>query len=173
MPAALEVAPTQNLQDCMYCDRPAGFGQWPAALILWAFSPGDERTSGRRDMHHAGPRGCRSGRSRGWGSVGRGCRAGIHRQLVAELAGEGLRHPGASVLGPPVELAQRVGIQLRYEEGGGPRRSEEPGKRQRIIEANRTAAQFYAEHILVKAPGLRDSIVEGANSVTDLALEAF
>lgn len=48
-------------------------------------------------------------------------------------------------------LAQRVGIQLRYEEGGGPRRSEEPGKRQRIIEANRTAAQFYAEQLF--SPG--------------------
>ena len=34
-------------------------------------------------------------------------------------------------------------------------------------------ARFYAEHILNKAPGLRDSIVEGAESVTALALEAF
>jgi alkylation response protein AidB-like acyl-CoA dehydrogenase len=34
-------------------------------------------------------------------------------------------------------------------------------------------ARFYAEHILNKAPGIRDSIVEGAESVTALALDAF
>ena len=41
------------------------------------------------------------------------------------------------------------------------------------MRAKSTTAQFYADHILVKAPGLRDSIVEGAASVTELALEAF
>jgi len=34
-------------------------------------------------------------------------------------------------------------------------------------------ARFYAEHLLTKAPGLRDSIVEGAESVCALAVEAF
>ncbi len=34
-------------------------------------------------------------------------------------------------------------------------------------------ARFYAEHLLSKAPGLRDAIVEGAESVTAMALEAF
>ncbi len=34
-------------------------------------------------------------------------------------------------------------------------------------------AHFYADHILNKAPSLRDSIVDGAASVTALALEAF
>ena len=34
-------------------------------------------------------------------------------------------------------------------------------------------ARFYAEHILNTAPGLRDSIVDGAEAVTALALEAF
>ena len=34
-------------------------------------------------------------------------------------------------------------------------------------------ARFYAEHILNKVPGMRDSIVDGAESVTALALEAF
>ncbi|MGJ7566414.1 acyl-CoA dehydrogenase [Variovorax sp. GB1R11] len=34
-------------------------------------------------------------------------------------------------------------------------------------------ARFYAEHILNKAPGIRDSIVDGAESVTALALDAF
>ncbi|MNT91251.1 hypothetical protein D3C72_2323160 [compost metagenome] len=42
-----------------------------------------------------------------------------------------------------------------------------------FMQAKITTAQFYAEHILVKAPGLRDSIVEGADSVTELALDSF
>ena len=42
-----------------------------------------------------------------------------------------------------------------------------------FMRAKITTAQFYAEHILSKAPGLRDSIVEGADSVTALAIEAF
>ncbi len=33
--------------------------------------------------------------------------------------------------------------------------------------------RFYADHVLSRVPGLRDGIVEGADSVTALALEAF
>ena len=45
-------------------------------------------------------------------------------------------------------LAQRAGVQLRYEEGSGaPRRSEDPGRRQRLLEANRAAADFFAEQL--------------------------
>ena len=47
------------------------------------------------------------------------------------------------------------------------------GQDEAFMRAKITTAQFYAEHILVKAPGLRDSIVEGAASVTELALESF
>ena len=36
-----------------------------------------------------------------------------------------------------------------------------------------TTARFYADHILSKIPGLRDSIVEGAPGVTEMAVEAF
>jgi 3-(methylthio)propanoyl-CoA dehydrogenase len=42
-----------------------------------------------------------------------------------------------------------------------------------FMKAKITTARFYADHILSKAPGVRDSIVEGAESVTALALEAF
>ena len=42
-----------------------------------------------------------------------------------------------------------------------------------FMKAKIATARFYAEHILNKAPGLRDSIVDGAESVTALALEAF
>ncbi|MEJ7687325.1 MAG: acyl-CoA dehydrogenase [Variovorax sp.] len=42
-----------------------------------------------------------------------------------------------------------------------------------FMHAKIATARFYAEHILNKAPGIRDSIVDGAESVTALALEAF
>jgi len=42
-----------------------------------------------------------------------------------------------------------------------------------FMQAKITTARFYAEHILAKAPGLRDSIVDGAESVNALALEAY
>ncbi|MCM2297003.1 acyl-CoA dehydrogenase [Rhodoferax sp.] len=42
-----------------------------------------------------------------------------------------------------------------------------------FMQAKITTARFYADHLLTKAPGLRDSIVEGAACVTELALEAF
>src|SRR5450830_117381 len=44
-------------------------------------------------------------------------------------------------------LAGRVGIQLRYEEGGAPRPGDEPGRRQRLLEAHRAAAGYFAEQL--------------------------
>ena len=42
-----------------------------------------------------------------------------------------------------------------------------------FMKAKIITARFYADHLLSKAPGIRDSIVEGADSVTAMALEAF
>jgi alkylation response protein AidB-like acyl-CoA dehydrogenase len=42
-----------------------------------------------------------------------------------------------------------------------------------FMRAKITTARFYADHLLTRAPGLRDTIVEGAASVTELALDAF
>ncbi|VTU31039.1 Acyl-CoA dehydrogenase [Variovorax sp. PBS-H4] len=42
-----------------------------------------------------------------------------------------------------------------------------------FMQAKIATARFYAEHILNKAPGLRDSIVDGAESATALAIDAF
>jgi 3-(methylthio)propanoyl-CoA dehydrogenase len=42
-----------------------------------------------------------------------------------------------------------------------------------FLAAKVATARFYAEHILNKVPGTADSIVNGADSVTALALEAF
>ncbi len=57
-------------------------------------------------------------------------------------------------------LAAHVGVQIRYEDGG-PRSGEEPGRRQRLLEANRVAAAFFADQLLTPAaaPG-RDFLAE-------------
>jgi hypothetical protein len=47
------------------------------------------------------------------------------------------------------------------------------GEDPEFMAAKIATARFYGDHILVKAPSLRDSIVEGADAVTALALEAF
>ncbi len=47
------------------------------------------------------------------------------------------------------------------------------GRDTAFMQAKIITARFYADHLLSKAPGVRDSIVEGADCVTALALEAF
>jgi 3-(methylthio)propanoyl-CoA dehydrogenase len=47
------------------------------------------------------------------------------------------------------------------------------GKDVAFMQAKVITARFYADHLLTKVPGLRDSIVEGAGCVTALALDAF
>jgi hypothetical protein len=42
-----------------------------------------------------------------------------------------------------------------------------------FMQAKVATARFYADHILSKAPGIRDAIVEGAESVTALPVESF
>ncbi|MCB8745586.1 acyl-CoA dehydrogenase [Rhodoferax sp. U2-2l] len=47
------------------------------------------------------------------------------------------------------------------------------GEDMAFMQAKIITARFYADHILTKAPGMRDSIVDGAACVTALALDAF
>jgi hypothetical protein len=47
------------------------------------------------------------------------------------------------------------------------------GQEVAFMQAKIITARFYADHLLTKAPGLRDSIVEGGACVTALALESF
>ena len=42
-----------------------------------------------------------------------------------------------------------------------------------FLKAKIATAQFYAEHLLNTAPGVRDAIVDGGESVTALALDSF
>ena len=42
-----------------------------------------------------------------------------------------------------------------------------------FMRAKIITARFYADHILSKVPGVRDSIIDGADAVTEMTLEAF
>ena len=42
-----------------------------------------------------------------------------------------------------------------------------------FLQAKVATARFYAEHLLSKAPGVRDAIVEGGESVTALPVDAY
>jgi hypothetical protein len=47
------------------------------------------------------------------------------------------------------------------------------GEDAEFMQAKIATARFYADHMLSKAPGIRDAIVEGAESVTALPVESF
>ncbi|MEO6956913.1 MAG: DNA primase [Antricoccus sp.] len=49
------------------------------------------------------------------------------------------------------QLASRVGIQLRYEEGGARSHAPQQGQRQRLVAANKAAVAFYVDQL--KSPG--------------------
>ncbi len=42
-----------------------------------------------------------------------------------------------------------------------------------FMQAKIVTARFYADHLLTKVPGMRDAVLEGASSVTALALDSF
>jgi DNA primase len=52
-------------------------------------------------------------------------------------------------------LASRFGVELRYDDDGGGRERRQPGQRARLVEANRLAAEYYADQLLSDeaAPG--------------------
>ena len=51
-------------------------------------------------------------------------------------------------------LAQKLGMELQYEEGGRPRDGESLGRRSRLVEVHRVAQEFYA-HALLNLPEAR------------------
>ncbi|HET7476711.1 MAG TPA: DNA primase [Dermatophilaceae bacterium] len=59
-------------------------------------------------------------------------------------------------------LADKLGMELRYEEGGARPREEGLGRRSRLVEANRAAAELYAEQLLAapEARAARDFLRE-------------
>src|SRR4029078_11461106 len=58
-------------------------------------------------------------------------------------------------------LANRAGVQLRYEEGGSAPSAHQQGRRARLVEAHVIAAQFYAEQLdTADAAAGRDFLAE-------------
>jgi len=47
------------------------------------------------------------------------------------------------------------------------------GEDAEFMKAKIATVRVYADHVLSRAPGVRDAIVEGAAGVCDMALEAF
>ena len=47
------------------------------------------------------------------------------------------------------------------------------GEDAEFMKAKIATCRVYADHVLSRAPGLRDAIVEGSEGVTSMALEAF
>jgi len=47
------------------------------------------------------------------------------------------------------------------------------GEEPAFMHAKIATARFYAEHLLSKAPGVRDSIIDGHVAVNEMAPEAF
>ena len=95
-------------------------------------------------------------------------------QVVDFIAGASRSDPNAIYAGsvPYLMLAGNLvaGWQLgRALLAAEQHRGEDPA----FMQAKIATARFYAEHILTRAPGQRDAIVEGAASVTALPLEAF
>src|SRR5665647_3259162 len=60
---------------------------------------------------------------------------------------EGDHRPGRLAVGSPAH-GVAPGMELRYEEGGAPRSGEGLGKRSRLVEAHRVAAEFYSAALL-------------------------
>ncbi len=68
------------------------------------------------------------------------------------------------------KLAARAGIQLRYEDGGGPGPGHQRGQRARLVEAHAAAMEFYAEQLRgPEAAPARDFLTQRGFSSLDAA----
>lgn len=67
-------------------------------------------------------------------------------------------------------LASKIGLQLRYEEGSERKPEDQPGRRQRLLEAHRVATQYYQEQLLLpEAQTARDFITKRSFTAQDAA----
>jgi alkylation response protein AidB-like acyl-CoA dehydrogenase len=97
-------------------------------------------------------------------------------EVVDFIAGKARSQPNAAFAGSVPYLMLAGNLMAGWQLARSLLAAEEllaHGEQVAFASAKIATARFYAEHILAKAPGLRDSIVEGADSVTALALEAF
>jgi len=96
--------------------------------------------------------------------------------VVEFVAGQGKTSPNAVFAGSVPYLMLAGNLMAGWQLARSLLVAEElaaKGEDKQFMEAKVTTARFYADHILGKAPGIRDAIVEGAESVTALPIEAF
>jgi len=96
--------------------------------------------------------------------------------VVAFVAGNTKAHPNDVFAGSVPYLMLAGNLMAGWQMGRALLAAQDQiaqGEDVAFMQAKIITARFYADHLLTKVPGLRDSIVEGAGCVTALALEAF
>jgi len=99
-----------------------------------------------------------------------------YEQVVDFVAGQTKASPNAVFAGSVPYLMLAGNVMAGWQMGRALMVAEDrlaAGEDVAFMNAKIATARFYAEHILSRVPGLRDSILEGGDSVTALALEAF
>ncbi|WP_140625884.1 acyl-CoA dehydrogenase [Methylibium rhizosphaerae] len=97
-------------------------------------------------------------------------------QVVDFIAGQAKADPNAAFAGSVPYLLLAGNLMAGWQMARALLVAEDKlaaGEDRAFMQAKVITARFYAEHILSRVPGQRDAIVDGAQSVTALALEAF
>lgn len=97
-------------------------------------------------------------------------------QVVDFIAGQAKANPNAAFAGSVPYLLLAGNLMAGWQMARALLVAEDKlaaGEDKAFMQAKVTTARFYADHILSRVPGQRDAIVDGAQSVTALALEAF
>ena len=107
-------------------------------------------------------------------------RLGAARQAFVDvvdfIAGQARENPNAAYAGSVPYLMLAGNLVAGWQLGRALIVAEQQraaGQDAAFMQAKIATARFYADHILTRVPGVRDAIVEGADSVTALALDAF
>lgn len=97
-------------------------------------------------------------------------------QVVDFVAGQTKASPNAVFAGSVPYLMLAGKLMAGWQMGRALLAAEDrlaAGEDEAFMRAKITTARYFADHILSTVPGMRDSIVDGAAGVTDMALEAF
>ncbi len=97
-------------------------------------------------------------------------------QVVDFMAGNASTHPNDAFAGSVPYLMLAGNLMAGWQMARGllvAQAKQASGEDAAFMTAKVVTARFYADHILSRVPGIRDSIVEGAASVTAMALDDF
>ena len=97
-------------------------------------------------------------------------------QVVDFVAGQTKASPNAVFAGSVPYLMLAGKLMAGWQMGRALLAAEDrlaAGEDEAFMRAKITTARYFADHILSTVPGMRDSIIDGAAGVTDMALEAF